>query len=136
VEKWEERGVRVCLCARAMFVLCIWRSVSSSPGAHAHTRGRSPSSIRIDFVSVSLYRNFISVVSADGGAGCVCVLPLAGDEPFCLACFSPRHAAGVFLSITQKPRDVLNRREGHEIERKKQTLRRPGVLSYFTRHSF
>ena len=51
--------------------VCVLRAVdlhSFLPSPGAHTRGAPPpSSVHIDFVSVSLYCNFISVVSADGG---------------------------------------------------------------------
>ena len=50
---------RACLCRVRPRI----RTLSPSPGAHTHR------AVPIDFVSVSLYCNFISVVSADGGAG-------------------------------------------------------------------
>lgn len=68
----------VCVCASAQFL----------PLLEHTSGGRPPASVPIDFVSVSLYSNFISVVSADGGgrrgASCVCVLVEVSDEPFCL----------------------------------------------------
>lgn len=86
-ERWKERvGVfaRVS-AARSVPHLC-GSAAFPPPEARTHTdtrRGLPPSSAPIDFVSVSLYCDFISVVSADGGeGGCVCVLPAASDEPF------------------------------------------------------
>lgn len=64
----SERCVCACLCCAARFL-------PSLKHKYTHTQqwgwpsSSSSSSIVIDFVSVSLYCNFISVMSADGGPG-------------------------------------------------------------------
>lgn len=59
--RWRD-GRSVCVC-----VACCRSAQFSSLSWSTHPRGPPPSSVHIDFVSVSLYCNFISVVSADGG---------------------------------------------------------------------
>jgi len=85
--------VCVCVCVCSMLYVCRSAAFLSSPP--------SP----IDLVSVSLYCDFISVVSADGavcvcvwGGGGVCVLAVeqSDDEP---SPASPCHAGGVVLGV-------------------------------------
>lgn len=64
--RWRDGGgSEVCVCAVQPGFSLHWNT-----NTHKQQWGRhSSSSIVIDFVSVSLYCNFISVMSADGGPG-------------------------------------------------------------------
>lgn len=151
VERWEDRDVYMCVyigvrvyvhaCVLFMFVLRICRhtfvvSCRTLPHTHTHThiRGGSLSpSMPIDFVSVSLYCNFISVVSADGGpgrGGCVCVLAVVSDEPFCLACLSlscwqrrPQH-------YSKAPRRFKHERDVKKKRKKEKKIASPVQSSF------
>lgn len=112
--------------ARSCSFCLSWKTRTNT---HKHTQGKSPSSTSIDFVSVSLYCNFISVCRQIGGdqergGGWVCVLALASDEPFCLACLS--------LSCWQRSLQHYSkarRHFKHERDIKKKTLKNKCCLS-------
>lgn len=82
----ERRGAPLqCRGGRSQVCLCVCVCVVRL--GHGNSGGRSPP-IPIDFTSVSLYSNFISVASAVLG---VCVQAAVGDEPsrlpgWCLSC--------------------------------------------------
>lgn len=99
--RWKDGRsvVCVCVCEAVQASMVHARAVSAFPGRHAQTHTNTHRASLPPPLPLILFQYlFIVTLSAcvgrlgggdqERGGGCVCVLALASDEPFCLACLS------------------------------------------------